>query len=162
MIKIVSAESVEQVEDVRTLFREYEKWFGMDLCFQDFDAEVAGLPGRYAAPDGRLYLAIADQEIAGCVALRKLADGICEMKRLFVREAFRGRQIGKVLIERIIEDARGIGYKKMRLDTYPPKMAKAVGMYKSYGFRKIPAYYHNPYGETLFMELKLEGEKVKR
>lgn len=155
MIVIIEAETPEQIEQARKLFREYEAWFGMNLCFQDFDGEVAALPGKYAAPEGRLFLAFSDEKLAGCIALRKLEEGVCEMKRLFVREDFRGLGIGIKLIEKLIDEARLIGYKTMRLDTYPPKMAKAVGLYESNGFREIPAYYHNPYGETLFMEKDL-------
>ena len=156
MIEIIQAESAEQIEKARKLFREYETWFGLALCFQNFDEEVANLPGKYALPEGRLFLAFADENLAGCIALRKLEDGVCEMKRLFVREDFRGQKIGKLLIDKLIEEARRTGYEKMRLDTYPPKMAKAVKIYESYGFRRIPPYYHNPYGETLFMELNLK------
>jgi GNAT superfamily N-acetyltransferase len=155
MIEIIRAETPEEIELARALFREYEAWFGLALCFQNFDEEVAALPGKYAAPDGRLFLALAGETLAGCIALRKLEEGIGEMKRLFVREDFRGQRIGILLIEKLIEEARKIGYQKIRLDTYPPKMAKAVRLYQSYGFRQIEPYYHNPYGETLFMELSL-------
>ena len=158
MIEIIQAETPEQIDAARKLLREYEAWFGLALCFQNFDEEVAALPGRYAAPGGRLLLAYADGRLAGGIALRKLEDGVCEMKRLFVKEEFQGRKIGVALIEKVIDEARRIGYEKMRLDTYPPKMGKAVGLYESYGFRAIPAYYHNPYGETLFMEKDLTPE----
>ncbi|WP_394789333.1 GNAT family N-acetyltransferase, partial [Rhodoferax sp.] len=96
-----------------------------------------------------------DQKLAGCIALRKRGDGVCEMKRLFVRDDFRGHKIGVQLIEKIIEDAREIGYKKMRLDTFPPKMGKAVKLYESHGFQAIPPYYNNPHKGVLFMELSL-------
>ncbi|MBS1794958.1 MAG: GNAT family N-acetyltransferase [Acidobacteria bacterium] len=155
MIEIIEAESPEQIETARALFREYEAWFGMNLCFQNFDEEVAGLPGKYARPDGRLYLALADGRPAGCIALRRLEDGICEMKRLYVRDEFRGRGLGVALIEQILADARALGCRKMRLDTFPAKMGKAVGLYEHYGFYPIPAYYHNPYGETLYLEKDL-------
>jgi putative acetyltransferase len=155
MIEIIQAETSEQIETARKLFREYEAWFGMNLCFQNFDEEVANLPGKYVAPEGRLFLAFSDEKIAGCIALRKLEDGICEMKRLFVKDEFRGQKIGIKLIEKLFEEARNIGYEKMRLDTFPSKMGKAVSLYESYGFREIAPYYHNPYGETLFMELDL-------
>ena len=152
----IQAETPEQIEQARTLFREYESWLGLSLCFQNFDEELANLPGKYAAPSGRLLLAFADGDLAGCVALRALADDVCEMKRLFVRENYRGRKIGNALIEKILEQAKTIGYAKMRLDTYPPKMPKAVALYNAYGFREISAYYHNPFGETLFMEKNLD------
>ncbi len=87
------------------LFREYEAWFGLKLCFQNFDEEVENLPGKYTLPDGRLFLALADGKLAGCIALRKLEEKICEMKRLFVREDFRGLGIGKILIEKLITEA---------------------------------------------------------
>ena len=106
MIEIIQAETAEHIEHTRTLFREYEKWFGMNLCFQNFDEEVATLPGKYKPPDGRLFLAFADGKLAGCIALRKLEDQICEMKRLFVREDFRGLGIGKILIEKLIARER--------------------------------------------------------
>lgn len=158
MIKIIQVETLEQIEAARGLFREYEAWFGMNLCFQNFDEEVANLPGKYAAPEGRLYLAYSDEKLAGCIALRKLEEGICEMKRLFVKDEFRGQKIGVKLIEKLFEEAKNIGYAQMRLDTFPAKMGKAVKLYESYGFREIPPYYHNPYGETLFMELDLASE----
>jgi GNAT superfamily N-acetyltransferase len=154
-IEIIQAETPAQIEQTRALFREYEAWLGMSLCFQNFDEEVAHLPGKYAKPDGRLFLASVDENLAGCIALRKLQEGICEMKRLFVREDFRGQKIGIILIEKLIEEAKTIGYRKMRLDTYPPKMAKAVKLYESHGFREIPPYYHNPYGEVLYLEKEL-------
>lgn len=155
MIEIIQAETDEQIDEARRLFREYEAWFGLALCFQNFDEEVADLQGKYAAPEGRLLLAYADGKLAGSIALRKLADGVCEMKRLFVKESHRGQKIGIALIEKIIEEAQKIGYRKMRLDTYPPKMGKAVKLYEAYGFRTIPPYYENPYDDTLFMELDL-------
>lgn len=158
MVKIIQAATPEHIEQARALFREYEAWFGMKLCFQNFDEEVANLPGKYAAPDGRLYLAFAGENLAGSIALRKLEDGICEMKRLFVRDEFRGQKIGVLLIEKVIEEARKIGYRKMRLDTFPAKMGKAVSLYESYGFRTIDPYYHNPHGETLFMEKDLAAQ----
>jgi GNAT superfamily N-acetyltransferase len=155
MLTIVQAEGEAQIDDARTLFREYEAWFGLDLCFQGFEQELVGLPGKYAMPDGRLYLAHSDEKLAGCIAMRKLEDGICEMKRLFVRGDFRGQKVGLRLIEALIEAARGEGYSKMRLDTFPPKMGTAVSLYESHGFRAIPPYYNNPYEGVLFMELDL-------
>jgi putative acetyltransferase len=157
MLKIIQAETKEQIETARKLFREYEAWAGINLCFQSFDEEVANLPGKYAAARrGRLLLAFSDEKPAGCIALRKLEDGVCEMKRLFVKDEFRGQKIGIALIEKLIEEARKIGYARIRLDTYPPKMGKAVSLYEAYGFREIPPYYQNPYGDTLFMELVLD------
>jgi GNAT superfamily N-acetyltransferase len=155
MKEIVAATTNEQIETTRHLFREYETWLDMDLCFQSFEEEMQNLPGKYAPPDGRLYLANIDGEAVGCIALRNIGDGICEMKRLFLRDAARGHGLGKELIEKIIADAREIGYAKMRLDTYPPKMGKAVRLYESHGFRSIDAYYDNPHKGVLYMELDL-------
>jgi ribosomal protein S18 acetylase RimI-like enzyme len=155
MIEIINAETSKQIEETKTLFREYESWFGLNMCFQNFDDEVTNLPGKYAKPEGRLFLAYTEENLAGCIALRKLEDEICEMKRLFVREDFRGKHIGIGLIDKLLAEAQNIGYKKMRLDTFPPKMGKAVKLYESYGFYEIPPYYNNPYGETLYMEKNL-------
>jgi len=155
MLTITQAETPNQIDEAKMLFREYESRLGLDLCFQGFEAELAELPGKYALPDGRLLLAYSDEKLAGCIALRKLEDGVCEMKRLFVRDDFRGQKIGIQLIERLIADAREIGYEKMRLDTYPAKMGKAVSLYESHGFRQIEPYYKNPYEGVLFMELTL-------
>jgi GNAT superfamily N-acetyltransferase len=155
MIALNQAVTPEEIEAARTLFREYEAWLGMSLCFQSFEEEVANLPGSYAAPEGRLYLANVDEELAGCIALRKIGEGICEMKRLFLRENARGKGLGNRLIETLIADAQEIGYLKMRLDTYPPKMGKAVKLYESHGFRPIEPYYNNPHDGVLFMERDL-------
>lgn len=155
MLTIEQAETPAQIGEARALFREYEAWLGLDLCFQGFEQELRDLPGKYALPGGRLFLAYSDGRLAGCIAMRKLDDGICEMKRLFVRDEFRGQKIGAELISRIFEEARDSGYSKMRLDTFPPKMPKAVELYGSYGFHKIPPYYDNPHAETLFMEKDL-------
>ncbi|MFT3743356.1 MAG: GNAT family N-acetyltransferase [Pyrinomonadaceae bacterium] len=155
MLTFVQADTVEHVDSARQLFREYENWLGLDLCFQGFEAELAALPGKYASPDGRLYLAYSDQKLAGCIALRKLSDGICEMKRLFIRNEFRGQKIGVGLIEKVIDDALEIGYRTLRLDTFPPKMGKAVSLYETHGFRPIDPYYDNPNEDVLFMELSL-------
>lgn len=155
MLTIIQAETTEQIDAARALFREYESSMGLDLCFQGFEAELAGLPGKYAAPDGRLFLAYSQDELAGCIALRKLGDGACEMKRLFVRDGFRGERIGVQLIEQLIDEAKAIGYSKMRLDTDPSIMGKAVKLYESHGFRQIEPYYENPHDGILFMELTL-------
>lgn len=155
MSKIVPATEPEDIEMARHLFREYEAWLGMDLCFQSFEEELQMLPGKYSPPDGRLYLAFVDNVPTGCIAMRKIEDGICEMKRLYLNKAARGRGLGNKLIEKLIADARKIGYRRMRLDTYPLKMEKAVKLYESHGFREIEAYYDNPDKDVLFMELEL-------
>jgi len=155
MIEIIQAETDEQIAEARTIFREYEAWLGLDLCFQGFEEELASLPGKYSPPKGRLYLAYSGDDVVGCIGLRELEPGICEMKRLFLRESARGKGVGNQLIERLIADAHEIGYKKMRLDTYPAKMGKAVSIYESHGFYGIPPYYKNPDEGVLFMELAL-------
>ena len=155
MLRFVQAESPEQVGLARQLFTEYAGWLGLDLCFQNFEQELAGLPGAYAPPDGRLLLALADEQVAGCVGLRKIGEGACEMKRLYVRPEFRGRGMGRALAVRIIEEARSLGYERMLLDTLPAQMDEAVHMYRSLGFREIDAYYHNPVEGATFMELIL-------
>lgn len=155
MVKIYQASAAEQLENARELFREYEAWLGLDLCFQGFEEELRNLPGKYAEPEGRLLLVEADGRLAGCIAMRKLEDGVCEMKRLFVRDGFRGMRIGNSLIEWLINEARSSGYAKMRLDTFPAKMGKAVKLYASHGFREIGPYYSNPHEGVLFMELDL-------
>lgn len=152
MTEITQAISAKHIEDAKTLFREYETWLGMSLCFQGFEEELATLPGKYAPPRGRLYVAYDETGPLGCIALREIAIGICEMKRLFLREAARGKGVGVRLIEQVITDAREIGYEKMRLDTYPPKMGKAVNLYEAHGFYEIPAYYDNPHDGVLYME----------
>ena len=153
-IDLREAVSPAEIEIARALFVEYEKSLGISLCFQNFDAELAGLPGAYAAPEGRLLLAFADGEPAGCVALRKLEDGICEMKRLWVRPGLRGSRLGRRLVEAILAEARTAGYRAVRLDTLP-SMREAQGLYVSLGFVDIPPYNDHPIEGTRFMELTL-------
>jgi len=147
------------LDDVRTLFREYQRWLAEDLCFESFEEELASLPGRYAGPTGRILIAEIGGRPAGAVALRDLGDRICEMKRLFVQPQFHGQGIGRALVERLIAEARGAGYRAMRLDTLPGPMAKAVRMYEQLGFRDIPAYCHNPVPDARFLELDLAGNR---
>lgn len=156
-VTIAQAETTAEIDEARTLFREYETWLGMSLCFQGFEDELANLPGKYSPPEGRLFLAYIEDKLAGCIALRKLEDSVCEMKRLYLRENARGHGLGNELIEKLIDEARRIGYKKMRLDTYPLKMGKAVTLYESHGFREIAPYYENPHEGVLFMELDLSS-----
>jgi len=152
---LAQAESPAQIAQARELFLEYAESLGFSLCFQNFDKELAGLPGDYAPPEGRLLLAEYEGQLAGCVALHKLEPGICEMKRLYVRPLFRGKGLGRVLAERIIAQARQIGYLRMRLDTVEPVMKDAVAMYRKLGFELIAPYRSNPMEGTLYMELKL-------
>lgn len=153
-VDIVPAQSFAQIELVRELFLEYAKSLGFNLCFQGFDAELAALPGDYAPPSGRLLLAMQDESTIGCVALRGLGDGCCEMKRLYVRPAHRATGLGRELAQRIIDEARSIGYSAMRLDTLQT-MSAARKLYRSVGFRQIAPYYDNPIPGAEYLELRL-------
>jgi ribosomal protein S18 acetylase RimI-like enzyme len=151
------AESPEQIAAVRELFLEYAQSLNFSLCFQSFEKELAELPGDYSPPRGRLWLAAHDSQLAGCVALHKLEKQTCEMKRLYVRPGFRGRGLGRVLAERVVADAREIGYKRLRLDTVEPVMRDAVALYRKLGFRETAPYRENPIEGALYMELELQG-----
>jgi len=155
MTRISRAESKSSIDSTRELFREYADSLGFNLCFQDFDNELASLPGEYSPPYGCILLARVDGRIAGCVALRKIEDNICEMKRLYVRSPFRGRKIGHKLASRIIREAERLGYKTMRLDTVP-QMKEAVALYRSFGFTQIHPYRHNPIPGAMFFEMSLK------
>jgi len=150
---IVPVERGDQIDQVRTLFREYASSLGFSLCFQSFDAELAGLPGEYSPPAGQLLLALGDRTPAGCVALRKLENGICEMKRLYVRPEFRGQGLGRDLVLALIEQARRSLYGRIRLDTVAASMTEAVGLYRALGFRDIPPYCRNPIPGAIYLEL---------
>jgi ribosomal protein S18 acetylase RimI-like enzyme len=155
MLHYVHVTTQEDVGQARELFTEYQASLGIDLCFQDFDRELAELPGQYASPTGRLLLAYGESQLAGCVALRKIDEVTCEMKRLYVRPAFRGKSIGRKLAQAIIQEARTIGYARMRLDTLPT-MKEAIALYRSLGFQVMKPYRYNPIEGTLFMELELK------
>ena len=152
---IFSATSPAQIAQARELFLEYAHSLGFSLCFQNFDKELAALPGDYAPPDGRLLLAEHEGQLAGCVALHKLESDVCEMKRLYLRPQFRGKGLGRALADRIIAEARQIGYRRMRLDTVEPVMKEAVAMYRKIGFKEIAPYCPNPIAGALYMELEL-------
>jgi ribosomal protein S18 acetylase RimI-like enzyme len=153
-MQLIAGHTAEHLPVVRELFLEYAHATGLNFCFQNFDQELAELPGKYAPPSGRLLLATGDGQTAGCVALRKLEEGICEMKRLYVRPAFRGQRTGRQLAEAIITAAREIGYGRMRLDTLA-SMNAAIALYESLGFQRTPAYYHNPIADVVYLELAL-------
>ena len=153
-MKLIQAQTAEDIDKARQLFREYSDWLQINLCFQNFEQELANLPGDYTPPVGRLLLAY-DEALVGCVALRRIDEGVCEMKRLFLREESRGRGLGRELLAAIIQEARQIGYELMRLDTLPPKMNDAIALYRRYGFKEVAPYYDNPVPGAIFMELDL-------
>ncbi len=156
-IVIVEAKSPAEIAAVRQLFGEYAEWLGFSLAYQNFGDELASLPGKYARPSGRLLLASVDDAAAGCGAIRQLEPSVCEMKRLFVKTEFRGCGLGRKLAEKLISNAREMGYSTMRLDTVAEKMGNAVRLYEALGFREIPAYYPNARAGTLYFELRLDG-----
>jgi ribosomal protein S18 acetylase RimI-like enzyme len=152
--EIIQALDEDAVAAVKTLFQEYADSLGIDLEFQGFGEELASLPGKYAPPRGRLLLATIEGDPAGCVALRGLEPDVCEMKRLYVRPLFRSSGLGRMLAQRIVEEARSAGYRSMRLDTLP-SMSAARSLYAELGFRPIAPYYPNPVSGTAFLELDL-------
>ncbi len=153
-MRIIEALSPGDIDLARSLFMEYQRAIGVDLCFQAFDEELRALPGAYARPRGRLLLALEDDEPAGCGALRAIAPGIAELKRMWVRPAFRGRGLGRAIAVALLEAAREEGYRAARLDTLE-SMREAQALYRSLGFYEIPAYYDNPLPGVLYMELAL-------
>lgn len=154
MLEIYLAVTKKQLDRIKRLFLEYSASLYFDLSFQGFARELEELPGEYRSPGGCLLLALEGEEAAGCVALRKESEGICEMKRLYVRPNFRGKGIGKGLAEAVIQEARRLGYGRMRLDTVSG-MKEANDLYRSLGFTEIGPYRFNPLEGAVFMELSL-------
>jgi len=162
-IRVIESQHTEALEHVRQFFRNYAAWLGVDLCFQNFDEEMASLPGDYSAPNGRLFFAELDGKPAGCVGVRKISDGVCEMKRLYVEPSMRAHGIGRDLALAAIGAAMDLGYKRVLLDTLP-SMRIAVKLYRDLGFQEAPAYYLTPLEGTIFLSLDLDnwsGEKLK-
>jgi len=154
MIRVIPAASPAEIALARELFKEYQASLGIDLCFQGFDEELAELPGDYAPPTGQLLLAYDGDTLVACVALRRIDPRTCEMKRLYVRPQGRGKGTGRKLAEIVIEAARELGYKSMRLDTLP-SMREAIALYRKLGFQPIEPYRLNPVEGALFLELAL-------
>jgi ribosomal protein S18 acetylase RimI-like enzyme len=144
----------DELNNVKQLFREYAEFLGVDLGFQRYDEEISALPGKYALPDGRLYVVYFEEKLAGCVALRKIDDTSCEFKRLFVRPEFRGQGLGRKLMEKVINDAKGLGYHTGYLDTLST-LISAIAVYEKLGFEKIPPYYDNPLENVAYYRLEL-------
>jgi ribosomal protein S18 acetylase RimI-like enzyme len=153
-IQIATVRNRDDLDTVITLFRAYAASLDVDLCFQNFEEELAAMPGKYAPPDGDLWLAKSDGVAIGCAALRPLDGKICEMKRLYVSPQGRGLGVGKALLGEVLQAAAAIGYGEIRLDTLPT-MHAAIGLYRSSGFEVIPAYYDTPIAGTVFMRRKL-------
>ena len=154
MTNLIHKSLPEEMPLVRELFEEYAASLGFDLCFQDFDRELETLPGEYAPPDGAIIIAFSDGAAAGCVALRRIGGAVCEMKRLFVRPAFRGKGIGRALAEAVVEHARRLGYDSMKLDTLAT-MGAANALYGSLGFTACEPYRYNPCEGAVYLELRL-------
>jgi putative acetyltransferase len=154
VLEIVPAHQEPLLAEIRVLFREYAESLGFHLCFQDFDREMAELPGRYTPPQGRLLIAKWSGDTSGCVALKPLGEGYCEMKRFYVRPAFRGKGIGQTVARAIIEEAKQGGYTRMRLDTVP-SMHSAIRIYEALGFKDTEPYVFNPVAGVRYLELML-------
>jgi ribosomal protein S18 acetylase RimI-like enzyme len=151
---LVEGSAPQHYEMAGVLFREYAAQLGVDLCFQDFASELNQLPVMYGTPTGCLLLVLQGDRPVGCGALRKLSDGVCEMKRLYIRSEARGASLGRRVAERLVERAAALGYETVRLDTLA-HMAAAQNLYRSLGFREIAAYYSNPLANSVYMELSL-------
>lgn len=158
-MRIKQAQTKTEIEEVRKLFLEYEAFLDIDLCFQSFEEELAGLPGKYSRPNGDLLIGLDGERIVGCVAVRKLEDGVCEMKRLFVKPEARGTGLGRQLAQEIILVAQKLGYSLMRLDTLD-RLTEAMHLYEALGFQRTEPYYENPLVGVVYWELDLKNEKT--
>ena len=154
IVIVKKAKTSEEINAVRVLFQKYHKFLNADLCFQSFEEELNGLPGKYIHPDGDLLIGLIDKRIVGCVAVRKLDETTCEMKRLYVSSETRGTGLGKKMAEEIINVARNLGYETMRLDTLE-RLTEAMRLYEKLGFKKTDAYYRNPLPGVIYWELDL-------
>ncbi len=159
MSSIVEAVSDAQIEQVRALFREYQAEIEVPECLRSFDEEIEGLPGVYAPPKGALLLATVLGQPVGCAGIRPFPqDGVCEMKRLYVRPTFRGGKLGKELVDRVLEHAGALGYRSIRLDTHAATMEKAIAMYRRFGFREVPPAPMKHVEGLVYMELALPAK----
>jgi ribosomal protein S18 acetylase RimI-like enzyme len=156
-MEIIHIKTAKHLDEIRQLFREYENFLGVDLCFQGFEEELARLPGEYAPPKGSFLLAVNGKNTAGCVALREFNGDVCEMKRLYLRPKYRGVGLGRKLGEKIIEEAARIGYSSIRLDTLK-NLKEAMGLYESLGFKRVDPYYDNPLPGVMYWELQLKDD----
>ncbi|MEZ2446157.1 ribosomal protein S18 acetylase RimI-like enzyme [Chitinophaga sp. W3I9] len=155
----VTAEDSKHLNQVKLLFREYANWLNVDLSFQQFEDELANLPGVYVPPTGALFLALVDGQLAGCVAVRSFDNSTAEMKRLFVKDAFKGHGVGKALASAAIAESRELGYKRILLDTLA-HMRPAIDLYTSLGFQPIAAYYDNPISDAVYLSLNIEEDSL--
>lgn len=153
-MNLVIKPAYDDIESIKLLFNEYAQSLEVDLCFQDFKYELDTLPGKYAQPDGQLYVAYWNNHLAGCVALRRYDDTRAELKRLFIRDEFRGLGMSKLLIKHIINDAKEAGYQQILLDTLNT-MKPAISLYLSFGFKEIEPYYENPLEGATYFSLDL-------
>ncbi len=154
MFELIINPEGQHLEMVKILFQNYQTELNVDLCFQSFEKELAGLPGKYGEPDGCILLLLKNNQSAGCIALRKMSQGVCEMKRLYIEPEFRGQGLGNMLVKELISCAQQKSYNKMRLDTLT-RLKPAIGIYETFGFKEIDAYYENPLDEVLYYELVL-------
>ena len=155
MLHLVQAGTEEDYDRARTLFQEYADWLGFHLCFQNFDQELQALAEQYGPPTGALILAYDDRQLIGCVGVRQwdTSESTAELKRMYIREAYRGLGLGRRLLHAAIASARKLSYHRIVLDTLP-RMEAAIALYREAGFKPIPPYYHNPFENVIYLELR--------